>query len=518
MDFSKEVSDLSQAEQLGEAFMPRLEADTYLDDPDYAEEINQLVQHHLVGGFCVFNGTPESAAGSILALQKIALESHGVPLLFSCDCEWGLPMRLHRGGTEFPDMMALGRVKDAAQTEAIAKAIARELKALGIHWNFAPVADVNSNSKNPIINTRSFGEDPETVALNVEAYVRGLESERVAGSVKHFPGHGDTTVDSHKDLPKLVFKRDRFEQLEFPPFIRGIDAGVQSLMIAHIAIPELAKELGATSDEIDLPATLSAPLCRMIRDDWGYDGILVTDALEMHGLTKYFGNDDACLRSFSAGLDVLLIPVDVRSAHQHMLQAIGSGELSEEKVRRSAERVLALKRWVHSDQEPDVNFVHDNEAHLSLARKAARRAMQMNGAPPEQPFTGIVIFSDARATAVAKARYLTDRVNSTLPTALLTPETGITDFRSDVGERPLIVALHKARGFIGGPADAATVPELLREATTELAGYKDLSVVCLGSPYLDPLFEDLNVSCMIKTFSESTTSIDAVLERLGGLL
>jgi beta-glucosidase-like glycosyl hydrolase len=518
MDFEKEVTDLSLAEMLGEIFMPRLEADAYLDDPEYAEEIDQLVRQHLVGGFCIFNATPESSAASIEKLQGIAAESHGVPLLFSADCEWGLPMRLRNGGTEFPDAMALGRSDDLGQTEMIGRAIGKEMRALGLHWNFAPVADVNSNVKNPIINTRSFGEKPDAVAAHVAAYVLGLESQGVAGSIKHFPGHGDTEVDSHKDMPKLTIGRDRFEALEFVPFKRGIAAGVKSIMLAHIAMPQLARELGANADEVDLPATLSAPLCRMIREEWGYHGVLVTDGLEMHGLTKYFENDEACLRSFKAGLDVLLLPVDTRSAYHHLLRSLELGDLSEERVQASAKRILALKRWVHGDRSTNVDLVMENPEHLELAHVAARRALDVNGQPPQDPFTGVVVFADARATAVAKARYLTDRVESTLPSVILTPETGVTDFRSDVGERPFVMVLHKARGFIGGLADTSTVPELLKEAKAELRKFKALTVACFGSPYLDPLFKEINVECMIKTYSESTTSIDVVLERLKGLL
>lgn len=518
MDFNKEVKDLSIAEMLGEIFMPRLEADVYLDDPEYAEEMNQLVRDHQVGGFCIFTATPESTARAIATLQKLARESHCTPLLFSADCEWGLPMRLRNGGTEFPDAMALGRAHDLAQTESVAGAIAKEMRALGLHWNFAPVADVNSNPKNPIINTRAFGETPELVAANVAAYVRGLESEGVAGSVKHFPGHGDTEVDSHKDMPKLAAGRSRFEQLEFVPFKAGITAGVRSIMLAHIAIPELARELGASNDEADLPSTLSAPLCRLVRDDWGYDGILVTDALEMHGLSKYYENDEACLRSFQAGLDVLLLPVDTRSAFQYMLKALKSGEISEERLASSARRILELKRWVHNDTASDVDLVIENEAHLRLARNAALRALEINGPIPSESFSGVLVFSDARAVAVAKARYLTDRVDSTLPSVILTPETGVTDFRTDVGDNPLVVVLHKARGFIGGVSDTSTVPELIREASPELNTLKQLTVVCFGSPYLDPLFNGMDVSCMIKTFSESTTSIDVVLQVLGGSL
>jgi beta-N-acetylhexosaminidase len=518
MDFTREAQELTIEELLGEAFMPRLEADAFIEDAEYAEDIKRSVREHRVGGFCIFAATPESTADSIEILQQVARESHGIPLLFSCDCEWGLPMRLRNGGTEFPDAMALGRSGAVEQTEAIGRAIAREMKALGMHWNFAPVADVNSNPKNPIINTRSFGEDPATVAEHVRAYVRGLQSEGVAASIKHFPGHGDTEVDSHKDLPRITASRERFDSLEFVPFRSGIESESMSIMLGHIAVPQLARSLGASEDELVLPATVSKPICNLIRQEWQYDGVLVTDGLEMHGLTKYFSNEEACLRAYASGLDVLLIPIDPDAAYKHLVKAAKDGVLSREHIERSAERVLKLKRWVHSNNEHDVPFVIDNFEHLELGHQAARRALEVRGSFPEEPFTGVVIFSDARPAATAKARYLADRVSVSTAVEILTPETVERDIRNEIGDRPLVVVLHRARGFIGGMSDNSTVPELIRRNRALLESTKSISVICFGSPYLDPLFQGLNIAAMVKTYSESTTSIDVVLERLEGLV
>lgn len=517
MDFTREAHDLTSDELLGEAFMPRLEADAFIEDPEYADDLIAAVREHRAGGFCLFNAMPDTTAEATERLQAVAHESHGVPLLFSIDAEWGLPMRLRNGGTEFPDAMALGRANDPVQTEAIGRAIAQEIKALGLHWNFAPVADINSNPKNPIINTRAFGTNPEVVAKNVIAYLKGLESEGVAGSIKHFPGHGDTETDSHKDLPKIMAPRERFDSLEFVPFKAGLAAGVKSVMLGHISVPVLAESLGASNEMKSLPATVSKPICDLLRKEWGYEGVLVTDGLEMHGLTKYFGNEEACLNAYSAGIDVLLLPVDAIQAFKHMQRAVQDGRLFHEQLLRSAERVLSLKRWVHNEQRTDPDYVIENEEHLDLGRRAARRALEVRGALPKEPFTGILICSDARPTAVAKARYLSDRVSSMTPVEILTPETEEHDVRSVVGEHPLIVVLHRARGFIGG-VDSATVPELLKRNRGMFETMSPLTVICFGSPYLEPLFAGLSIECFINTYSESTTSIDVVLERLQGLV
>lgn len=519
MQFSRTYQDLTPEECLGESFMPRLEANQYVEDQEYARGIDRMVTSHQAGGFCVFGATPESTIKSISRLQRLAIQSHGIPLIFSADCEWGLPMRLTGGGTEFPDAMALGRADDPSQTEEVGRAIAKEMKALGLGWNFAPVADVNSNPKNPIINTRSFGVEAEGVSRNVQAFVRGLESERVAGSIKHFPGHGDTEVDSHKEMPMISGGRDRFEQLEFIPFRQGIASQAKSIMLGHIATPQLVADLGSTNGQLKLPATLSKPICDMIREEWEYDGVLVTDGLEMHGLTKYFENEEACLRSYTAGVDVLLLPVDANAAYRRLLDACRSGEISEDRLRESARRVLELKQFVDVPTDPfDTEFVILNQEHLELAHKAARRALEFRGQLPDSNFSSVVVISDSRNAAIEKANYFIEHAGLSIRHQILTPETNSEQERIELGAKPLIVILHRARGFISGLSGASSVPQLLTSSHDWFETAQSITVAYFGSPYLEPYFEGMPVTCSIKTFSESTTSIDVVLDRMKHLL
>ncbi|MGE3801798.1 MAG: glycoside hydrolase family 3 N-terminal domain-containing protein, partial [Candidatus Kapaibacterium sp.] len=212
---------------------PRLNTLAFLLNGAYREDILSLVEQG-VGGFVLFEGSVDDCAETISLLRRETPHQ----LLFAADCEYGLTMRFRRG-IAYPSMMGLGEGNDLATTEEVARAIAMEMAAIGLDWNFAPVLDVNSNPANPIINIRSFGESPEIVAEHGAAYIRGMQSGGIIACGKHFPGHGDTTVDSHIDLPCLERSREGLERLELLPFRRAIDEGVLTIMSGHIAVPSL---------------------------------------------------------------------------------------------------------------------------------------------------------------------------------------------------------------------------------------------------------------------------------------
>lgn len=517
MGVRRTIDDLSTEQLLGEAFMPRLQADRYLEDQSYRRTIDAMVMQHEVNGFCIFDGSPTSTADAVGSLQELSEASVGLPLIFSADCEWGLPMRLHSGGTEFPEAMAIARPDDLEQTRSVARAIAQEMRTIGIGWNFAPVADVNSNTRNPIINTRSFGAEASFVASHVAAFVDGLQQEGVAASLKHFPGHGDTTIDSHRDLPVLEFSRERFEEMEFVPFRKGMESRARSIMFGHIAAPTLVKTLGGSEEEGALPATVSPQLVDLVRNGWGYDGVLVTDGLEMHGLTKLFDNEEACLRAYLAGMDVLLIPVDPASAYRYLLEHTKAGRITRERLLETASRVQALREFIHVDRHPSWP-VEERIDHLDLAAVVARRALEFRGTPGSDPFSDVIVIADARPQSIAKAQYFLDHAGRGEHGILITPETPLADMRIELGMNPLVVVFHKARGFIGGLAGTSTTPEVLRALMPQLATCANVNVVFFGSPYLDELFAGAPVQFMVKTFSESRSSIDVVIERLTQLL
>jgi len=285
-----------------------------------------------VGGLVVFAGSPFDVAAKLNALQRRAR----VPLLVSADLEWGAGMRLV-GATAFPMIMAAGATGDPGDAYTIGAAAATEGRAVGIHVNFAPDADVNNNPANPIINTRSFGEDPRAVSRLVAEYVRGLRDHGMLATLKHFPGHGDTQIDSHIGLPRIAAGYGRLDSLELAPFRAGISAGADVVMSAHIVLPDLTGP--------EEPATLSAAvLTGLLRDSLGFRGLVVTDALDMGAIVSKYGAGEAAVRAFLAGADLLLIPADADSAASALTAAVASGRITAARLDASVRRVLQVKQ------------------------------------------------------------------------------------------------------------------------------------------------------------------------------
>jgi beta-N-acetylhexosaminidase len=282
------------------------------------------------------------------------------------------------GGTQFPHSMAFGAAGDVEQTRYEGLIAAREARALGVHWIYAPVADVNNNPANPIINLRSYGEDPEQVARHVVAFIQGAHSDpdnRVLVTAKHFPGHGDTDVDSHLGLPRLAIPRARMDAVELVPFRAAIAAGVDSIMTAHMALPEL--------DPSGVPATVSpAILTKLLRDELKFPNIIVTDAMTMQGLTTMFSNGEAAVRSIVAGADVLLMPPDPEQAIRAVVAAVGSGRISSARIDRSVLRILTAKEALDISQNKLVDLnalegVLESKEGTARAQQVADRAVTL---------------------------------------------------------------------------------------------------------------------------------------------
>jgi beta-N-acetylhexosaminidase len=291
--------------------------------------INNASQYGLVR-----NAEPHALAVFLNQMQRLAR----TPLLVGSDFERAASMRV-TGGTRFPHSMAFAAAGDLAATKFEGLTAAREARALGIHWIFAPVADVNNNPLNPIINLRSYGEDPEQVSRYVAAYIEGAHSDpanRVLVTAKHFPGHGDTDVDSHLGLPRLEVSRERLDAMELKPFQAAIAHGVDSVMTAHMAVPAL--------EPSGMPATVSHNvLTALLRDELKFKGLIVTDAMTMQGLAMLFDSGEGSVRSIVAGADVLLMPPDPGKAIRAVVGAVEDGRISRQRLDQSVARVLAAK-------------------------------------------------------------------------------------------------------------------------------------------------------------------------------
>jgi beta-N-acetylhexosaminidase len=339
----KTLRKMSSEEKVGQLFMIWVRAEFLnVSSPEYLELRDTMQKYH-IGSFAMtvrweppflYRNQPYEAAELLNRLQK----DSKLPLLFAADFERGITMRLH-GGTTFPHAMAFGAAGKTEYAEAFGRITGEEARAVGIHWNFFPDADVNSNPANPIINTRSFGEDPKQVGELVAAYIRGAHQSGMMTTVKHFPGHGDTATDSHLSVAQVTGDRSRLQSVELPPFQSGISAGVDSVMVAHVTVPAL----DATPDRV---ATTSPVVVNdLLKKQLGFQGIVVTDALDMAGLTRLYAADigRASVDAFKAGNDLLLIPPDLDASYQAMLKAVRSGEISEDRLNASVLKLLRAK-------------------------------------------------------------------------------------------------------------------------------------------------------------------------------
>lgn len=322
-------SKLSPEERIGQLFMVA----AYSGGPKFNQDsIERLIAAHQIGGLIFMQGGPARQANLTNRYQQMAQ----VPLLISMDAEWGLGMRLD-SVLSFPRQMMLGATDDTALAYKMGMAIAYQCKRLGVHINFAPVVDVNNNPANPVINSRSFGEDKKRVARMAIAYMKGMQDYGVMACAKHFPGHGDTDVDSHKDLPVVNKTMAQLDTLELFPFRQMIAAGIQSMMIAHLSVPAL-------ETEAHVPTTLSKnTVTGLLREKMGFEGLIFTDALNMQGVTKYFAPGEVDVRAFIAGNDVLLFSQNVPLAIRKIKEAIAAGKVNEEDLQRRVKKILIAK-------------------------------------------------------------------------------------------------------------------------------------------------------------------------------
>jgi beta-N-acetylhexosaminidase len=315
----------------------------------------QIQQNH-VGGIILFRGPVYESVHLVNRMQQLAR----LPLLISADLEAGSGMRFD-DATAFPWNMAVGATGNPDYARREGELTATEARALGVQQIFAPVADVNNNAGNPVINVRSFGEDPAEVARFVSAFIEGAQSAGVIATAKHFPGHGDTATDSHRGLPVINVNRQRLESIELVPFRAAIKSGVGAIMSAHIGLPQIDPtqvsplprdsilrpsyaEQEVITENAVLPGTLSpVVLGGLLRKDLGFDGIVVTDALDMSGLTIYFKQDEAGVRAVLAGADMLLKPGDPDAVARGLSEAVKSGRLTEARIESSARKILAAK-------------------------------------------------------------------------------------------------------------------------------------------------------------------------------
>lgn len=350
----KQLKKMSLDEKLGQLIHIGINAQFLSQDSNEYKELMRQVVEDKIGGVTVFVGGVYETVHLVNRMQ----ENAKIPLLISADFETGVGMRF-ADTVNFPWNMAISATGNTDFARREGEVVGRETKGMGVQWVFAPDTDVNNNADNPVINVRSYGENPEDVARFAVAFTQGLQSQNVLATAKHFPGHGDTNVDSHRGLPIIDLPRSRLDQVELVPFKAVVNGGVGSIMVAHISLPQidpteaklLKQPIAATDTDAEIkmekatvPSTLSPiVITQILRKEMNFDGLIVTDAMSMSGLTLYFNQDEAAVRAFLAGADVLIKPADVELALKGLKEAVNSGRISQERVNESVRKQLAWK-------------------------------------------------------------------------------------------------------------------------------------------------------------------------------
>jgi beta-N-acetylhexosaminidase len=354
---NEELRRMSLDEKIGQLISVGINATFLNQESDAFRALKHHIEDNKVGGIILFRSPVYESVILVNRMQRLAK----YPLLISADLEAGAGMRFD-DTVNFPWNMAVAATGNPDYARRQGEITAREARALGIHQIFAPVVDVNNNAANPVINVRSYGEDPADVARFAAAFTEGAQAAGAIATAKHFPGHGDTAVDSHRGLPEINVSRERLNSVEFVPFQASVNAGVGSVMVGHIALPQIdataikplprnvkAKPIDTdeggeiVEEKATMPATMSPVMGNILRNDLKFPGLIVTDALSMSGLTIYFTQDEAAVRALEAGADMLLKPADVDAAFRGVREAVKSGRITEARVEESARKILAAK-------------------------------------------------------------------------------------------------------------------------------------------------------------------------------
>jgi beta-N-acetylhexosaminidase len=357
----KTLRSMTLDEKIGQMLMPGspLGAFRNIDSPEFQNIRRDIVDYH-VAGYHVFGGDPAVVALIINEMQRLAK----VPLLISDNFEGGVGYVLF-GATRLPLAMSMGATGDERLAYEAAKLTALEGRAVGVNVNFYPVADVQNNPGNPIINIRAFGEDPAMVSRFVRAYIRGAQDNGEIATAKHFPGHGDVASDSHLEMPVLNVGQDRLESIELPPFRAAVAEGVDAVMSAHIWLPQIEPEKG-------VPSTLSKKVMTgILRDELHFQGVVFTDAMTMKGVTSNFSPEEATLRAVEAGSDIVLLPPDIPTSFNAIKSAVASGRISESRIDASVRRTLMAKAKLNL-QDARNRFVDVNRILTTVGSQANR--------------------------------------------------------------------------------------------------------------------------------------------------
>ncbi|MGG3467946.1 glycoside hydrolase family 3 N-terminal domain-containing protein [Neobacillus pocheonensis] len=521
------IKHMSMEEKVGQMLMPDFRTWKGQNVTEMQPEIAQLVKDYHLGGVILFRENTVNAEQTtkLVSAYQEASEKYG--MLVSIDQEGGIVTRLQTG-TDFPGNMALGAARSEELAEKVGKAIGEELKSEGINMNFGPVLDVNLNPDNPVIGVRSFGENPELVAQLGKAYLKGLHEAGIAATAKHFPGHGDTAVDSHLGLPSVPHDIDRLKKVELYPFQQAMDAGIDAIMSAHVTFPKIDDTKAISKKdgtEIAVPGTLSHKiLTGLMREDMGYKGVIVTDAMNMGAIADHFGPVDAAIRAVKAGADILLMPVGIKEVASGLYDSVNSGDIPVDRIEQSVERILTLKLnrgIVKAETEKSLDEkvanaikVVGSAEHKQVEKEAAAKSITLvknNGVLPlkvsEEDKIAVVgysgFFVDSLVAEVKKHHKNIIYVNT---------QTKLTDVQLNQVKDAKYIIVGTYTSSVGGRAPSAG--QMLM--TNQLINETDAPVIALGirNPY--DVMSYPNVDAYLVQYGYRPASFEAAADTIFG--
>ena len=497
---NRTYNSLSQDQKLGQLFIVALYTNK---GEDHISNVRRIVEQEQIGGLILMQ---DDAAREITLVNEFQSKSK-VPLMIGMDAEWGLFQRI-AAAHKFPWAMTLGAIQDKNLITQMAAKIAEDSKRMGINWDFAPVVDVNTNPDNPIIGNRSFGSEVQNVVNSALAYSSGLQDNRILAAIKHFPGHGDTSTDSHFDLPVVAHNLDRLNAVELAPFKALMDKGIGGVMVAHLYVPALEKENG-------IPASISKNIITgLLKEKFGYKGLIITDALNMGAVAKRYKPGELDARAFKAGNDIMLFSEGVKEGKRLIQQAIDNREISQNRVEESVKKILLTKYFLGLDKyEPrnpeNINYDLNNDSHKTLVQNLYANALTL--LKDNKKLLPLNCRENYYYVPLEEAAYQTfaDRLN--LETTVIVKKS--SEISSIPKNSKVIVGFHKDNSTAYKPYK---ISDKSKKILSELSKNNQVILTVFGSAYALKDVDISNISTVLVAYENNDDSMTATAKSLMG--
>ena len=497
---NRTYNSLSQDQKLGQLFIVALYTNK---GEDHISNVRRIVEQEQIGGLILMQ---DDAAREITLVNEFQSKSK-VPLMIGMDAEWGLFQRI-AAAHKFPWAMTLGAIQDKNLITKMAAKIAEDSKRMGINWDFAPVVDVNTNPDNPIIGNRSFGSEVQNVVNSALAYSNGLQDNRILAAIKHFPGHGDTSTDSHFDLPVVAHNLDRLNAVELAPFKALMDKGIGGVMVAHLYVPALEKENG-------IPASISKNIITgLLKEKFGYKGLIITDALNMGAVAKRYKPGELDALAFKAGNDIMLFSEGVKEGKRLIQQAIDNREISQNRVEESVKKILLTKYFLGLDKyEPrnpeNINYDLNNDSHKTLVQNLYANALTL--LKDNKKLLPLNCRENYYYVPLEEAAYQTfaDRLN--LETTVIVKKS--SEISSIPKNSKVIVGFHKDNSTA---YKSYKISDKSKKILSELSKNNQVILTVFGSAYALKDVDISNISTVLVAYENNDDSMTATAKSLMG--